>query len=232
VIQIALWKALYIGNSNIPGYSLGEMLTYQVLSAIIAGFLTGMQPMTIVQDDINTGMIVNYLKLPNSYQLQVLMKSLGGNLFSFIFVSIPMLVLSNFFTRIMLPASVAWFICVGFALLLSIGAYFELYYLFGILSFWFMDRYHTVGLLLMNVIRILSGAMIPLAFFPGLLHKVVMVLPMRFGFDFPISIYLGKIATSEVTKGFFLQIVWIIILWIVNQILFHFGLKKLILQGG
>jgi ABC-2 type transport system permease protein len=50
------------------------------------------------------------------------------------------------------------------------------------------------GLLIMNVIRILSGTIIPLTFFPDRLHKVVMILPMKLGFDFPISIYLGKIA--------------------------------------
>lgn len=231
-VQIALWKALYMGNSNIQIYSLGEMLTYQILSAIIASFLTGMQPMKIVQDNINTGIIVNYIKLPCSYQLQVLMKNLGVNFFSFIFVSIPMLVLSNFFTQIMLPASVAGFIYAVFALVLSIGVYFELYYMFGMISFWFMDRYNTFGLLIMNVIRILSGAIIPLTFFPSGLHKVVMILPMRLGFDFPISIYLGKIAVPKVIEGFMLQIVWIIILWTVNKILFHFGLKKLISQGG
>ncbi|AGF54126.1 MULTISPECIES: ABC transporter permease [Clostridium] len=231
-VQIALWNALYMSGANIEFYSLNEMLTYQILSAIIASFLTGMAPMSIVQNDINTGMIVNYLKLPCSYKLQVFMTNLGGNLFAFLFVSIPMLLLSNIYTRIMLPASIGAFVYSVLALAFSIGVYFELYYMFGLISFWFMDRYNTVGLLLTNVIRILSGAIIPLTFFPSWLYKIVTVLPMRLGFDFPISIYLGRIGMLETATGFLLQILWIVILWGVNKIFFNLGLKKLILQGG
>ena len=232
-VQVNLWKGLYAGlGEGRLTYSLNEMLTYQVLSAIIGTFLSETVPMSILQKDINTGNIMNYLKLPNSYTGQVFMSSLGKNLFSFFSVSIPLVVVSCLYVPVMFPSSTRMCLVAAGALLFSILVYFEIFYLFGMVSFWFLDRYGTMGLLLTNVMRILSGALIPLALFPNGLRKVVLMLPLRYGFDFPISIYLGKISEKEILSGFLLQALWVVILWFINHKVFKTGLRKLVLQGG
>lgn len=233
LIQIMLWTSLYrTGTSKTMFYSLNEMITYQILSSIIGTFLTVMYPMFTVQEDVNSGNIVNYISKPYDYQIQLFMSSLGQNLFAFLFTSVPLLVMALFFTEISPPASlISMFLAITVSIL-SIGIYFEIYYMIGLVAFWFMDRYHTIGLLMVNAIRILSGAIIPLAMFPKGLRTLVTFLPIRYGFDFPLSIYFGKLDKNEILQGLVFQLIWMFALWIFSKAVFKTSLKKLIVQGG
>lgn len=83
-----------------------------------------------------------------------------------------------------------------------------------------------------DVLRLLSGAFIPLWFFPTALADISSFLPFRLIFFTPISIYLEKISGVEAGGLIAQQLLWIIALLVVEKILWRKGIRKLVIQGG
>ena len=82
---------------------------------------------------------------------------------------------------------------------------------------------------------LLSGATIPLAFFPEKARMVVQYLPFRAVYDIPLSILLGKNG-SDTWQGllqlFALQIVWMVVLTLAGNLFWNTAVKKVTVNGG
>lgn len=79
---------------------------------------------------------------------------------------------------------------------------------------------------------ILSGGIIPLFLLPGFLEEILNMLPFAGMVYIPINLYLGKISCFEGMKFIFIEIIWIIIFALINSMLFHHVIKKVVVQGG
>jgi ABC-2 type transport system permease protein len=81
----------------------------------------------------------------------------------------------------------------------------------------------------------LSGASIPLAFFPEKARLVLSYLPFRAVYDIPLSILLGK-SGSDTWEGlaqlFALQIVWMVVLTLAGNLFWNQAVKKVTVNGG
>ena len=81
----------------------------------------------------------------------------------------------------------------------------------------------------MAVINLLSGFLIPLAFFPTALRLVAEALPFRAIIMIPNEIYLGRI---DPALGLLFQCFWIVTMiagarWVLGK-----GKRKVVVQGG
>ena len=86
-----------------------------------------------------------------------------------------------------------------------------------------------------TIVLLLSGATIPLAFFPEKARMVVQYLPFRAVYDIPLSILLGKNG-SDTWQGllqlFALQIVWMVVLTLAGNLFWNTAVKKVTVNGG
>ena len=85
------------------------------------------------------------------------------------------------------------------------------------------------------IVLLLSGASIPLAFFPEGLRKVVQYLPFRCIYDTPLSVLLQKPGfTLGTGLGFslLLQFVWCVALGVAGAVFWSISLKKITVNGG
>ena len=86
-----------------------------------------------------------------------------------------------------------------------------------------------------TIVLLLSGATIPLAFFPEKARMIVQFLPFRAVYDIPLSILLGK-SGSDTWQGllqlFGLQLIWLVVLTAAGNLFWNCAVKKVTVNGG
>ena len=80
--------------------------------------------------------------------------------------------------------------------------------------------------------ELLAGFILPLPLLPNIIIKASEYLPFRLTGDLPFRIYSGNIAGSYALKSIILQFIWIILLFIIGNLIMKKALKKVCLQGG
>lgn len=90
------------------------------------------------------------------------------------------------------------------------------------------------GIQIMAVVLLefLSGAVIPLPFFPEGFRQVAELLPFAYIQNLPLRIYSGSVAGGELIWGIWMQILWLILLILAGKIWMGRSLKKVVIQGG
>lgn len=79
---------------------------------------------------------------------------------------------------------------------------------------------------------LVSGAMIPLTFFPEIVQKLFNFLPFSSIIYTPSMIYLNKLSYVEIAKSLGLQLIWVVILMVLSKIMWNKVIDKLTIQGG
>jgi ABC-2 type transport system permease protein len=86
-----------------------------------------------------------------------------------------------------------------------------------------------------TIVLLLSGATIPLAFFPEKVRMVVQYLPIRAVYDIPLSILLEKSGSDTwlgLLKLYGLQIAWLVVLTVAGNLFWNHAVKKITVNGG
>ena len=86
-----------------------------------------------------------------------------------------------------------------------------------------------------TIVLLLSGASIPLAFFPEALRQVVQYLPFRAVYDIPLTILLEKNDTNTIEgllPMFGLQLAWALILTLAGTLFWNYSVRKITVNGG
>jgi len=78
----------------------------------------------------------------------------------------------------------------------------------------------------------LSGAYIPLPFFPDTVRVVVEILPFGSMQNMPLLIFAGHISGMEALRGIGLQVFWLVALVVIGRLWMRRALKRVVVQGG
>ncbi|MBJ6362642.1 ABC transporter permease [Paenibacillus sp. GCM10012307] len=233
-IQIYIWHALFDGkdalNSQAGAISLHEMITYVLISSVISVFATN-DVIFRVSSKVSSGEIAMDLIKPMSFRSVVFCQMLGSNLYRILFELVPLIVISILFFHVQLPSFAHG---IAFLLLVLGGLFlnFVITYTIGLIAFWYILIWQ-VNMLLNGLIRLFSGAFIPIWFFSDSLIQISYFLPFRLIYYEPISVYLGKISSvEELLLLFAQQLAWIVGLLLLQKWMWTKAVKRLVLQGG
>jgi len=232
-VQLYLWQAL-MGQSGQVSTDAGiitlkDMITYVLVVALV-DTLARSNVIYDINDRVRSGQISTDLVRPMNFIGYMFCRMAGRSLFNFLLQFLPVLVIGVIFLDISYPTVPdLLFFCITVinALLLTFLLTFSL----GILSFWYMQIWQ-VDILLGTAFQLFAGGWIPLWFFPEVLVKISNFLPFRLVYYVPISIYLGKLDTQDCWFAVLQQVVWIVILYGLTRLMWHFAVKKLVIQGG
>lgn len=233
LIQVAIWKALYNGeniiNTEYRSVYLSDMIQYVVLSSLISILVNNNVIYNIEQRILSGQVSIDFIR-PVGFSIQIICAEIANICFNFLFTFLPMLLISFILagSNVFKISNIA---IVLFVTVNSIIIFFTINYMIGLLAFWFLTIW-PLRQILDGVIKLLSGAFIPLWFLPASIYKIAEYLPFKLIYYFPISAALGKISEQEFKKSIVLQIIWIIILVAICSLLWHKGNKKLTVQGG
>jgi len=224
-----IWKVIYTTGDNqiLEGFSLKEMVAYIVLSFGVIQAINNGTIWNIAMDIREGNIIMNMIK-PINYHLRIYFQEMGYVIFISSTVLLP-IVLSLVF--IFKTGTVLSLILFTISLFLGVLVSFLFDFLFGMLAFYIKNLW-GIGFGKNALVRLLSGALIPLAFFPESVQKVFEFLPFKAMVYGPIMIFLGKYNSTELISIYMNQLFWIALLALFNYLTWQKALSRLTVQGG
>lgn len=209
VVLYYIWKSIFRYQDSVNGFTWEIMRQYVLISFLCNSVFTMGFEMSIAQRIIKGDIILDLLK-PMSYRTMLFFRMLGtaGMEFAAGLVLVGSVYLAANGIRYL-----DFFRCAGFLLsmLLGVGIKFGIQYLFSLLCF-YTDNAYGVTKAREVLTNFFSGALIPLAMFPGALRRAVEFLPFQGIVYTPCCIFTGMFSVEEGLERILLQIIWIAVL--------------------
>ncbi len=225
-----LWTALYRNNGAQAGISLPAMITYATL-ALLLDLIYGVNGAYIIREKIREGSIAIDLMRPISVPFYVLADTVGQTLFASLQI-VPALLLSLLLVRLSPPPSFGAAVAFLIAVVLGFVVNFFLDLMMATITFWTMEIF-GVQLMVQFVSSLLSGSLVPLYFFPpGILQQLAFASPFAAIYNAPLSIYIGKVAGTQILAMLGFQVVWAIVFGVIAFGLWRVGERRVVIQGG
>lgn len=230
VMLYYLWQTVYAGNSAIQGFSWTQMRSYILLSYAI-NMLVSFYSAGRMMAPIRTGEIAQDLLRPLDYLYSQFALTLGSAVIEGGLSALVTITLGVLFFGLQPPVSLTAFLWFGISIGLGFLIKFLVTFLTTLLCFWTVN---AVGLLWAQsaIINLLSGMLVPLAFFPDGLRTLAQWLPFQGIVYTPVMIYLGQTQGMAVPQALALQAGWVVILWISARLFWVRAVRALDIQGG
>ena len=224
-----IYKALYGGRTEVDGVTMSMVTTNFVLSLCLDAVFTMND--FYLPNRIRNGSIATELLLPISFKGRMLADNMGQAAFKLIFHFIPALIVSVLIVGINAPASLPMLVLFIISALLGYGVLWSISFAVQMCAFWLINVWSIVTI--KNVfINVLSGSMFPLWFMPEWMEGVLAFTPFSSIYFTPVQIYLGELGVAEIAHKCLIQIVWIVLIYLIGNIMWERGKKKLVVQGG
>ncbi len=223
-----LWIALFNGRATYNGFTLDQTLTYMALSMALNPML---KSDGFIHWKIRSGNILFELSRPLSFSANLLVGSLISCFANLLTIGLPVVLMAAFLLKIPLPVSpVAWLIF-AVSLLLGLLIFSCIDALTGLLGFWTTET-HGVLAWQAILVALLSGGILPLWIFPGIVQQAISFLPFR-GIQYaPLSILVGWINPPGYLRELAVQLFWVVILWLAVEWFFALSVRRYENQGG
>jgi ABC-2 type transport system permease protein len=230
IIFYFLWRVVFDDAQYIRGFTFPMMVTYVILSRVIAGQFAGGINGTIASH-IQYGSIAVELLRPISFMRLMLMKRLGEFVQYIFSRAIPVTFTAALVFGIMPPVNITALLLFFISIFVGIIILYFVEFMVGLISFYTLDFY---GVLFAKtaLLTLLSGAVVPFAMFPAGLANVLELLPFQFIVHTPVSIYMGLISGNEALIAIGFQVIWVGILWMLAALFYSIAIKKVVVQGG
>ncbi len=226
VIQYFVWYSI-LNNNNSVEYSFLQMFSYIVFSQMIACVYPGGIGKQL-GNMILSGEISIALLKPLSLIRQLIYENLGVSLYRFLFISVPVFIVSSLISRFRLCYNNVGLFIVTY--ILSYVIYIHVDLLFGLMQF-YTTNFWGINSLKYAIITICSGRIFPLSLYPKWSREILDMLPFHYLYDLP----LGIIINSQKVYGLRIIIgmgIWIMILSIIFQAFYKAAIKKVSIMGG
>jgi ABC-2 type transport system permease protein len=177
------------------------------------------------------GSIAMELLKPLDFQRARLAETIGSGVFEAIVALAIIGMFGLVYGGMALPPAPATWLLVLVSLLLSLLIKFGIIYLTGLLCFWTSSALGMTWLRI-AIMNLLSGALIPLTFFPAWLRTVAFALPFQGIVYIPASLYLGRSAGPAALQLVGLQVLWVAALWACGRALWSRAVRQVTIHGG
>jgi ABC-2 type transport system permease protein len=225
VAQIAVWRWVFRQDDVMTLYMTRYVIVTQVLGILLGNAITGR-----IGDRVYRGDLAVDLIRPGSPMALLGSASFGESISGVVIRGLPVLVV---FSPAFLAAGVSLvrvllFLCI---LLLSLVLANEMFILLGYLSLVVLEVWPFVRLL-NDTIRLLAGAVIPLAFFPPFLGKMAAILPFQYLYSFPVRALLEDLPRAELFPSLAVMGGWIAALAVLVRLVSGAAVRRIVVQGG
>ena len=235
-IQFFLWKAVYGAidggtlSGEIRGMNFNQTFLYVSLAAAI-GVLIRTWTDWDMNGQIRSGDIIMFLFKPVDYIRFMFSNSFGMMAGNFITITLPSFIM--IFAVFKAHLSAGWnipffFIALGGSCILS----FLFDFIVGTTCFWTLSVW-GISAAKDFIIIFLSGALIPLQFYPDSIRSVIRFLPFPYMYNLPLTILTSPVGDISLwVEGIAMQFLWIILVYSGVRAYFQFSLRKLTVNGG
>lgn len=224
------WKALYADKGSVQSVNADSMMVYTVVSSMISVVL-----LTNVERRITTsvskGTIAIDMMRPVDIYKIFFAEDLAGTTALIFQNLIPVFVIGSILIGVPVPASLFGFVLFLCSLFMAYWINWLMAVTFGMLSFQVINMDALIQVK-KHLIRLLSGSIIPLWFFPDTLRAVLECLPFAYLYQLPLNLYIGKYDTGYLAKAFSIQALWLCIFAVLFMVCRKKAENKIMIQGG
>ena len=224
------WRALYKGRGMVGDVDADSMLTYVVISSLLSVLL-----ITNVERRIQTSVVkgtvaTDMMKPVNIFG--VYFAEDIGNIIALIFQNmLPILIIGALMIRVPRMADIRDLPL----LIISVAESFLINWLiaalFGMIAFTAVNIDALIQVK-KHLLRLLSGSIIPIWFFPPGVARVLESLPFVYIYQLPLSIYIGRGDRAQHLGEMRIQSLWLLILAGLFFYAQNRAARKVMVQGG
>lgn len=202
-VSLLVWRAAAANGAALP-VTMEYLVSYFVLLGVV-NMLTSSWLAYWLAQMIRLGRLSVWLVRPASVFHTLIANNISEKLVKAV-VLVPLIgALALVFREdLRLPTLPATWALFAVSVLMAAAINFAFDVVIGALAFWFddIDGFFRLRFLAGTV---LSGQLVPLAFFPGWLSGFIAVQPFRFMLSFPLELLVGGLSEREVALGLALQ---------------------------
>ncbi|MBN1242721.1 MAG: ABC-2 family transporter protein [Spirochaetales bacterium] len=226
-----LWRAIFAGagSGRVNGFTLGEMAAY-LLAAVAAQSAIGGNAEDVISEEIMEGSIAVNLARPLDYRTRIFFGHLGASLYNCVVVSLPALAIGLVASAELGGAGVR---LAAFAASLILGFALHFFYKFMLgltailtTNVWGVFNVEAV------VSGFLSGALVPLAFFPDWARTVTGLLPFASMVSAPALAFAGKLTGADLVRTLTVQGFWVVALALLSSWAWNSLVSRVSVNGG
>ncbi len=232
IVIYFLWKAIYAssGQEVVNGMTFSDTLIYLVLASAIFNFIE-MYTVWEMGRAIQSGnMVLNLLK-PMEYRKYLFWSFSGTFVTQFFFTFLPTFIIVAIVTNgaIQFGFNLLYFVI---SIVMAIVINYNIDFFVGTICL-YTESIWGINIMKQVLVLLLSGATVPIAFFPETFKKIVYCLPFQSIYNAPLSLLLGKdMPVSEAMTTLGIQLLWCVVMMILSRLFWKSSLKQITVNGG
>jgi ABC-2 type transport system permease protein len=229
-VSYYLWRSIYANSETLHGLTFDETFLYVALGSAVFILLKTYADWYISYE-IREGIIAIYLTKPVDFQFYALFTSLGQVLMNLTAITVPTVLLLALVFRVT-PSPGPGLALFPVSLLLAFIVNFSFDYFVGLLAFYTES---TWGLSMTKeiLVAVLSGALVPLQFFPDALQKVLLLLPFQAIYYTPLMmVSKPNVGWEKLLPMLAVQFFWALGLFAATRLFYSQAIKVLRVSGG
>lgn len=225
-----LLAAIHAAGGELRGYDALQAATYvwlgQALLAPIEAFGTREISQRVHQGDVAVDLLRPTHLLGMFYA-----QKLGRAGFLLLARGVPPMLVGALLTGLALPSDPLSYVVGAACLLLAITVAFLGDAMINLASFWLVET-RGLSVVYMAVMNLLSGFLIPIAWFPDWLAAIARATPFPSMVQTPIDALSGRIPPIEALALLGEQTAWALVLTVAAVLMLRIGVRSLEVQGG
>lgn len=232
IIVYFLWKAIYAsaGTEVVNGMTFTDTLIYLVLATALYGFLE-MYFVWEIGRSIQSGKIVLDLLKPMEYRRYLFWSYSGTFITHFLFTFLPTFIIVAFFTHGAIPIGINLLYFV-ISVVIAVSINYSIDFIVGTICL-YTESIWGINMMKQVIVLLLSGATIPIAFFPDTFKTIVYYLPFQSIYNAPLSILLDAEPQPEnLVKVFGMQLFWAAVMWLISKLFWKVSIRQITVNGG
>lgn len=228
-----IWRALFHERGDggtLGGFTFPQMLTYVATGWALRSFYFNEIDRELASQ-VREGRLAMTLIKPVDVQGMTLSQAFGESAFRLVLFSLPIGLLLGFVYPLLPPASPTAFALFLFSGVLSAALVGAINFLVGLVA---IRTTSILGVLRAKylVLEVLSGLLVPVAFFPEPARKVLVWLPFLHMNDTPGRIWLGLATGADAARALALQAGWTLLLLLLGRLLWKATARRIEVHGG
>jgi len=219
-----LWHSVFEGKANLFGYSQTQMLTYVLLSSLIANFVLGTRTGDIAAE-ILSGDIINYLLKPISFFKYHLARDLIDKILN-VALAVGEIVLILIFFNPAVYFQNNFLIYLPFIIFIFLGTLISFFINLSLsfIGFW-SNEVWAPRFIYSILIFFLCGTYFPLDILPKPIYYFLLLTPFPYFYYLPTKIYLSGI-NSFLFIEIIICLVWVYLSYIFARFLWQKGIRS------
>lgn len=232
IVVYYLWKAIYAsaGSDTVNGMTFSDTLIYLVLATALFNFME-MYTVWEMGRSIQSGKIVLELLKPMKYRSYLFWTYSGQFVTNFFFTFLPTFIVVALVTHgaVHMGLNLLFFVI---SVIIAISLNYSINFLVGTICV-YTESIWGINIMKQVIVLLLSGATIPLAFFPEPFRTMTYYLPFQSIYNAPLSILLNAHPEPKelaVTLG--TQLAWCIGMLVLSKLFWKVSLRQITVNGG